>query len=73
MRGTHGLTKVPIPRLGITPAYAGNTTRIRCLSELVRDHPRVCGEHNGVMRMKDNKLGSPPRMRGTLMGRWVQR
>ena len=53
-------------RIGIIPAYAGNTSW-RCGSRCrAWDHPRVCGEH--TMRnfpyLRDE--GSSPRMRGTL-------
>ena len=32
-------------RIGIIPAYAGNTARCSRMSLGSRDHPRVCGEH----------------------------
>ena len=58
-------------RIGIIPAYAGNTSW-RCGSRCrAWDHPRVCGEH--TMRnfpyLRDE--GSSPRMRGT-HGRHIQ-
>ena len=31
---------------GIIPAYAGNTIAKAILSDTLRDHPRVCGEHD---------------------------
>ena len=31
-----------------------------------RDHPRVCGEHYGIVGIVAVVLGSSPRMRGTL-------
>ena len=31
-----------------------------------RDHPRVCGEHDGADRTFNVSTGSSPRMRGTL-------
>ena len=48
----------------ITPAYAGKSrpdTHWRMLSE---DHPRVCGEKNGLGAADRSRPGSPPRMRG---------
>ncbi len=51
---------------GITPAYAGRTSRCPDRRAIAEDHPRVCGENalgfadGGVMS------GSPPRMRGEL-------
>ncbi|EEP20781.1 hypothetical protein BIFANG_03351 [Bifidobacterium angulatum DSM 20098 = JCM 7096] len=46
VRGTrrHDL---PVPDgRGIIPACAGNTRGLRRSSEHIRDHPRVCGEHD---------------------------
>ena len=53
-------------RLGIIPAYVGNTVRLTFAWPETWDHPRVCGEHarnawNGVVGW-----GSSPHMRGTL-------
>ena len=49
---------------GITPAYAGKSTRPTPSRSRRRDHPRVCGEKDfqGVVRVF--RQGSPPRMRG---------
>ena len=49
---------------GITPAYAGKRPTQRHGRRYSRDHPRVCGEKNGICRAKVPHLGSPPRMRG---------
>ena len=46
MRGTRQLKQHPHARRGIIPAYAGNTRRIDAVIGDIRDHPRVCGEHN---------------------------
>ena len=43
---------------------AGKSLPARRGSLLRRDHPRVCGEKNGICRAKVPHLGSPPRMRG---------
>ena len=32
----------------------------------MRDHPRVCGEHAGQSLRPTHRMGSSPRMRGTL-------
>ena len=50
--------------VGITPAYAGKSTPDRLFLYHLGDHPRVCGEKNGICRAKVPHLGSPPRMRG---------
>ena len=66
MRGT------PLDRVdgqtdvGIIPAYAGNTPQRSAKALAAWDHPRVCGEHDAEMPTELLKLGSSPRMRGTL-------
>ena len=45
MRGTQLFAEVGQLRLGIIPAYAGNTLPWRGPQPIARDHPRVCGEH----------------------------
>ena len=51
----------------ITPACAGNSDTARRVSIDTRDHPRVCGEQ--IIRCPENPmhLGSPPRVRGTVI------
>ena len=55
-------------RVGIIPAYAGNTTSCPRYPCRCRDHPRVCGEHTYESTAPDIMKGSSPRMRGTLAG-----
>ena len=50
--------------LRITPAYAGNTYGDNELISSMEDHPRLCGEYQGVRRSHKTRLGSPPPMRG---------
>ena len=65
MRGTPDQAITQAISDGITPAYAGNTIR-QCERGFSRqDHPRVCGEHIGGVRVSNRGRGSPPRMRGT--------
>ena len=45
MRGTPWIRLVFRVCCGIIPAYAGNTSQCAALRALLRDHPRVCGEH----------------------------
>ena len=52
------------PRLGITPAYAGKSTRDHVRKRLQGDHPRVCGEKAPPKDCIAAPIGSPPRMRG---------
>ena len=65
MRGTPRLSLGSHLRLGIIPAYAGNTRLFRTDDGYWWDHPRVCGEH--MAHGTDSRLhpGSSPRMRGT--------
>ena len=49
---------------GIIPAYAGSTPCCRWACRSLRDHPRVCGEHNNGGNGGVNMRGSSPRMRG---------
>ena len=51
--------------LGIIPACAGNTFECIELSRLLRDHPRVCGEHGLDGVQPTLQAGSSPRVRGT--------
>ena len=52
----------------IIPAYAGSTQLLKILSTLLRDHPRVCGEHSNIQIHGYEDRGSSPRMRGALDG-----
>ena len=49
---------------GITPAYAGKSSRLCRRKSKTRDHPRVCGEKGRVRPAFLRTPGSPPRMRG---------
>ena len=65
MRGTPCILLTFLCRIGIIPAYAGNTTRPSLTTVSPRDHPRVCGEHRTESRQGQRNQGSSPRMRGT--------
>ncbi len=56
--GDKGFTK------GITPACAGTTTQWRSLLNLIRDHPRMCGDHFPFLTSHFHIMGSPPHVRG---------
>ena len=65
MRGTLLYSGHHRLRTGIIPAHAGNTVSgIRYL-DFSRDHPRACGEHPALCRVRHVETGSSPRMRGT--------
>ncbi|KAB7789964.1 hypothetical protein F7D09_1514 [Bifidobacterium leontopitheci] len=66
MRGTPLQNRQRATRLGIIPAYAGNTPPAPPMALPSGDHPRVCGEHLMSMTMDSSGRGSSPRMRGTL-------
>ena len=68
MRGKEQETKAHSQRPGITPAYAGKSSTRKWREERARDHPRVCGEKNRGNNLKEDKMGSPPRMRGKEKG-----
>ena len=65
MRGTQTMADQPQATPGIIPAYAGNTCLWQQRTRVLRDHPRVCGEHPTCLSKSSNVLGSSPRMRGT--------
>ena len=65
MRGTPTGEKRQMAKLGIIPAYAGNTDLHSLLIGQIGDHPRVCGEHHLVRQGPWACEGSSPRMRGT--------
>ena len=53
---------------GITLAYAGKSRVAALRLTLHRDHPRVCGEKPAVAVLFSKTMGSPPRMRGKVVG-----
>ena len=53
--------------VGITPACAGKRQADRSSLDIVRDHPRVCGEKSMCTRSPVSTSGSPPRMRGKVL------
>ena len=55
-------------RHGITPAYAGKTKYALRDASRRADHPRVCGERQGLAHEFQRRSGSPPRVRGALAG-----
>ena len=69
MRGTLAHVLGKPRRVGIIPAYAGNTGRPVQDDEGHEDHPRVCGEHETIETRLPAGQGSSPRMRGTLIER----
>ena len=52
----------------ITPACAGNSVEKLVVGCWGEDHPRVCGEQASTIRSCPFAIGSPPRVRGTVVG-----
>ena len=53
--------------LGIIPACAGSTSAQTLLLSILRDHPRMCGEHAPCLRLWTCQWGSSPHVRGALV------
>ena len=53
----------------IIPACAGNAPAVRTRRRRSTDHPRVCGERDGLMPTASANTGSSPRVRGTQAAR----
>ena len=66
MRGKQGEPKKEHYHVRITPADAGKTKVKPEWVDVIRDHPRGCGENQSFTRLRKHRLGSPPRMRGKL-------
>ena len=66
VRGTPVVVPSVSVRFGIIPACAGNTQGRIGVNVAVRDHPRVCGEHETNTAKGRRFKGSSPRVRGTL-------
>ena len=64
VRGKGILDYMGVPTKRITPACAGKSVQDIQKCGLNLDHPRVCGEKNILHHLRQNRLGSPPRVRG---------
>ena len=64
MRGTLLFLSRAGSVFGIIPAYAGNTVRNETKKCHIRDHPRVCGEHEIPDCMSSRKRGIIPAYAG---------
>ncbi len=69
MRGKAPRIREDLERMGITPAYAGKSTKQAKQQDKARDHPRVCGEKNKFQTHGGPVEGSPPRVRGKALVR----
>ena len=77
MRGAPSRWKVIVLSCRIIPADAGSTWFESSWGSAIRDHPRGCGEHDGILVAGPADPGSSPRMRGahdsTTLGQAVER
>ena len=64
MRGKGILFSVLRVDAGITPAYAGKSRMVEVGSNVMGDHPRICGEKHDFLWSDVESKGSPPHMRG---------
>ncbi len=64
VRGPHVWYIIFEEFMGITPACAGTTTLDNRHNVVGWDHPRMCGDHEVLLQMLTNRLGSPPHVRG---------
>ncbi len=64
VRGPLGILTGQEYEQGITPACAGTTIIIICYIPTIRDHPRMCGDHNILPIFGLFLMGSPPHVRG---------
>ena len=65
VRGTYLAQLKKLHKQRFIPACAGNIVRARFRYTAGSVHPRVCGEHQIMIRKYDPKIGSSPRVRGT--------
>ena len=64
MRGKAYISRILSGGNGITPAYAGKSSKQSGNLSKPWDHPRLCGEKLRRNLVKQLNLGSPPPMRG---------
>ena len=68
MRGKEFILRPRANKTRITPAYAGKRAGSSGNYSTAGDHPRVCGEKSSVFVFCDLPIGSPPHMRGKVIG-----
>ena len=72
MRGKANFHLFLLFGLRITPAYAGKSALCASGEDLLRDHPRVCGEKETPGHSCVLPRGSPPRMRGKVFSAFCE-
>ena len=68
MRGKVTSVKLMYCNTRITPAYAGKRRLSHLPEKPVWDHPRLCGEKTLTLLYTKVPIGSPPPMRGKVLG-----
>ncbi|SCQ64128.1 Hypothetical protein PFR_JS9-2_2039 [Propionibacterium freudenreichii] len=68
MRGALRQLRPRLHLVGLTPAYAGSTSRRYAPPRQPGAHPRICGEHLAMSAPNPGVVGSPPHMRGARRG-----
>ncbi len=63
-RGAPGISWRGVPLMRITPAYAGSTYLHTFSRRLIKDHPRIRGEHASSFSVLKAGFLSPPHTRG---------
>ena len=69
VRGKHDTIVPAVRQYRITPAGAGKTGSRPHAAAHRTDHPRRCGENQLYIVKNDQYLGSPPQVRGKLLGK----
>ena len=64
VRGKDALPRSKSASVGITPACAGKRDLIANITELLRDHPRMCGEKDGPYICRSITVGITPACAG---------
>ena len=64
VRGALGVTTGVVAMIGIIPACAGSTRTPLMTRCMIRDHPRMCGEHCSSSANRSASPGSSPHVRG---------
>ena len=72
-RGAPLLENAPQTHSGIIPAYAGSTRGWSSSPSVLRDHPRIRGEHTQYVGARYVPLGSSPHTRGARPARQRRR
>ena len=68
MRGKVAFLDFVHVHAGITPAYAGKRYHSGRSEPYQQDHPRVCGEKPAIRLRRPLAQGSPPHVRGKVLG-----